>query len=117
MSDNRMTLRDVHDQAFPDSGETYPSEPEAFGMLPGTAAWSKQKAAAHIDWSAEMRDCVGEAAVLADRVGTSDSNVGEALSRLCNVLAWLVDENTVLREHVSSLRHENTLLWAGRYAR
>lgn len=45
----------------------------------------------HIDWPATMRDCVAKASVLADRVAASDSNAGEALQRLCNVVTCLLD--------------------------
>lgn len=44
------------------------------------------------DWHATMRDCVAEASVLADRIGTRDSEAGEAIQRLCNVVVWLVDD-------------------------
>lgn len=57
-------------------------------------------AAAPIDWHAEMRTCVGDAAELADRVSTSDSDVGGALGRLCNAVTHLLDENKALRERL-----------------
>jgi hypothetical protein len=62
-----------------------------------------ETAAAPIDWCTTMRDCVGGAAVLAGRIEYSDSDVGEALNRLCNVVAHLLDENKALAERVENL--------------
>jgi hypothetical protein len=56
-----------------------------------------------IDWYAEMRDCVGEASELADRVGATDTDVGETLSRLCNVVTHLLDENKALANRLTAL--------------
>lgn len=48
---------------------------------------------AETDWHAIVRDCVAEASVLADRIGTRDSEAGEAIQRLCNVVVHPLDEN------------------------
>lgn len=55
-----------------------------------------------IDWPREMRDVLGGVSVLVDRIGTRDSEVAEALNRLCNVTTWVVDENARLTaEHAA----------------
>jgi hypothetical protein len=54
-----------------------------------------------IDWYKEMRSCVGEAAELADRITCTDSDVGQCLARLCNVVTHLLDENKTLAERVA----------------
>jgi hypothetical protein len=67
-----------------------------------------------IDWYATMRDCVGEASVLADRVAVTDSEAGEALQRLCNVVAHLLDENKALSGRVDVLermREDDYVYW------
>jgi hypothetical protein len=56
---------------------------------------------APIDWHKEMRTCVGDAAELADRISTTDSDVGGALGRLCNVVTHLLDDNKALAELVA----------------
>lgn len=58
---------------------------------------------APIDWYTEMRKCVADAAELADRISTSDSNVGGAIGRLCNAVTHLLDENKALAERVAAL--------------
>lgn len=57
---------------------------------------------AEIDWHATMRDCVAEASVLATRIETRDSEAGEALQRLCNVVAHLLDEGEAMRTRVDA---------------
>ncbi len=59
-----------------------------------------------IDWYAEIRNCVHEASELADRVRTSDTDVGEALGRLCNVVTHLLDENKRLSDELAGFLAE-----------
>jgi hypothetical protein len=58
-----------------------------------------------IDWHKEMRTCVGDAAELADRISTSDTDVGGAIGRLCNVVTHLLDENKALTERVAVMEY------------
>jgi hypothetical protein len=60
-----------------------------------------------IDWYKEMRSCVGDAAELADRVSCTDSDVGGALARLCNVVTHLLDKNEALAQRVTELETIN----------
>lgn len=55
-----------------------------------------------IDWHATMRDCVAEASVLATRIETRDSEAGEALQRLCNASAHVLDELQALTSRVDA---------------
>jgi len=54
-----------------------------------------------------MRKCVGDAAELADRVSTSDSDVGGALGRLCNVVTHLLDENKAMADQLAEIKRRH----------
>jgi hypothetical protein len=72
-------------------------------LSPTFAEETKPSTAAPIDWHKEMRECVGDAAELADRITCTDSDVGQCLARLCNVVTHLLDENKALTERVGEL--------------